>query len=138
MMSDKQRGLIDAIGQLLHGCEHGFYVMHLYKNFKVAHKRLALKNIVWKAAKATRMVDFDRAMAKLNDRDIAVYEWLVQRPHAHYSRYHFSTHANSDILLNNLSESFNSLILRARNKPIVSMLETIKLILMKMIHMRRD
>lgn len=41
------------------------------------------------------------------------------------------------MLLNNLCESFNSLILEARNKPIFTMLERIKTIMMKRIHVNR-
>ncbi|KAL0291996.1 UNVERIFIED_CONTAM: hypothetical protein Scaly_2610800 [Sesamum calycinum] len=90
---DKQKGLIDAVDQLLPGCEH---------------------------------------------RNTTAYEWLMQRPATHWSKSHFSTHYKSDILLNNMSESFNHMVLRARSKHIVDMLETIRLILMKRVHMRRD
>ncbi|KAI3470784.1 hypothetical protein Pfo_027447 [Paulownia fortunei] len=115
-----------------------FCVMHLHKNFKIAHKGLALKTIRWKAARASRVVDFDTIMAQLKEMDIVAFEWLVQRPPTAWSRSHFSTHPKSDILLNNISESFNALILRAKNRPIMTMLEIIRLILMKKIHVMRD
>ncbi|KAL0434777.1 UNVERIFIED_CONTAM: hypothetical protein Sradi_0185600 [Sesamum radiatum] len=60
--------LLSAVGidannyQLLPGCEHRFCVMHLYKNFKNTHKGMALKDILWRAARATRMADFEKAM----------------------------------------------------------------------------
>ncbi|KAI3461598.1 hypothetical protein Pfo_018261 [Paulownia fortunei] len=44
----------------------------------------------------------------------------------------------SAILLHNISKSFNSLILRARDKLIECMLEIVRLILMNSIHMRGD
>ncbi|KAK6145893.1 hypothetical protein DH2020_019762 [Rehmannia glutinosa] len=138
IMSDKQKGLIDAIETLLPGCEHRFCVMHLYKNFKSAHKGLALKHILWKAARATTVLNFNRAIAELRDRNASAYDWLVKRPASHWSRSHFSTFPKSDILLNNMSESFNAMILAARSKPIVEMLEAIRLMLMKRIHVRRD
>ncbi|KAG8365651.1 hypothetical protein BUALT_Bualt18G0128200 [Buddleja alternifolia] len=71
----KQKGLKNAIEELLPGCEHRFCVMHLYKNFKGAHKGLALKNILWKAARATRVVDFEKVMTELKDRDIPAFDW---------------------------------------------------------------
>jgi len=137
-VSDKQKGLVEAIDSLLLGCEHRFCVMHLYQNFKASFKGLALKNILWKAARATRVVDFERCMAELKERDRAAFEWLAQRHPTGWSRSHFRTHSKCDSLLNNMSESFNALILRARSKPIVSMLEIIRLTLMKRVHMRRD
>lgn len=41
------------------------------------------------------------------------------------------------MLLNNLCESFNSLIMEARDKPILTMLEKIRTILMRRIHVNR-
>lgn len=45
-MSDKQKGLIDAIEKLMPNSEHRFCVVHLYNNFKVSHKGLGLKNML--------------------------------------------------------------------------------------------
>ncbi|KAL0299181.1 UNVERIFIED_CONTAM: hypothetical protein Sradi_6577900 [Sesamum radiatum] len=92
IMSDKQKGLIDAVDQLLPGCEHRFCVMHLYKNFKNTHKGMALKDILWRAARATKMADFEGAMNDMRTRNTAAYEWLMQRPATHWSKSHFSTH----------------------------------------------
>ncbi|KAL4295530.1 hypothetical protein GQ457_12G008710 [Hibiscus cannabinus] len=42
------------------------------------------------------------------------------------SKSHFSTRCKSDMLLNNLSESFNKMILESRDKPILTMMEMIR------------
>ncbi|KAL0384156.1 UNVERIFIED_CONTAM: hypothetical protein Sradi_2809900 [Sesamum radiatum] len=135
IMSDKQKGLIDAVDMLLPHCEHRFCV---YSNFKVAHKGLSLKMILWKAAKATRIVDFEKTLCELRDRDKEAFKWLVKRPAAQWSRAYFRTHSKCDILLNNLCESFNATLVAARSKPIVDMLETIRMMLMKRIYVKRD
>ena len=44
--------------------------------------------------------------------------------------FHSKDHLNSDCYVNNLSESFNSMILEARDKPIIAMLEWIRVRLM--------
>ncbi|KAL0379027.1 UNVERIFIED_CONTAM: hypothetical protein Sradi_3208200, partial [Sesamum radiatum] len=98
---------------------------------------MTLKDILWRAAKATRMANFERVMNDTRIRNIAAYEWFMQRPATHWSKSQFSTHYKSDILLNNMSECFN-MVLRARFKYIIDMLETIRLVLMKEIHMRTD
>ncbi|KAK4406581.1 hypothetical protein Sango_0664600 [Sesamum angolense] len=99
---------------------------------------MAIKDILWRAARATRMADFERAMNDMRTRNTTAFEWLMQRPTTHWSNSHFSTHCKSDLLLNNMSESFNHMVLRARSKHIVDMLEIVRLILMKRVHMRRD
>ncbi|KAL6568685.1 hypothetical protein OROHE_004369 [Orobanche hederae] len=43
IMSDKQKGLIDAVNEVFEESEHRYCVMHLYNNFKKDHKGLALK-----------------------------------------------------------------------------------------------
>ena len=52
-ISDKQKGLIDAITQLFPFSEHRHCVKHLHNNFKLHHKGLQLKQIFWAASKAT-------------------------------------------------------------------------------------
>ncbi|KAL3504701.1 hypothetical protein ACH5RR_034542 [Cinchona calisaya] len=47
------------------------------------------------------------------------------------ARSHFRTMPKCDILLNNLRESFNSMILEAQEKPILDMLENIRMYLME-------
>ncbi|KAG8376122.1 hypothetical protein BUALT_Bualt09G0030500 [Buddleja alternifolia] len=78
-MSDKQKGLGIAIDELLPGCEHRFYVMHLYQNFKANHKGLALKNILWSTTRATRVVDFERALTEMKEKDSVAYDWRDER-----------------------------------------------------------
>jgi len=51
---------------------------------------------------------------------------------------HFSHYLKCDILMNNLSESFNSTILVARDKPIITMCEWIRMYLMNRFATLRD
>ncbi|PIN10173.1 hypothetical protein CDL12_17241 [Handroanthus impetiginosus] len=60
-------------------CEHRFRVMHLYQNFKASFNGLTLKNLPWKATRATRVVDFESAMNEIKERDKAAHEWLAQK-----------------------------------------------------------
>ena len=48
-----------------------------------------------------------------------------------WSRSKFSTNPKSDLIVNNLSECFNSYILDARDKPILTMVDTIRRKLMR-------
>ncbi|KAF7147202.1 hypothetical protein RHSIM_Rhsim03G0174600 [Rhododendron simsii] len=111
---------------------------HLYNNFKLEFKGLALKDILWKAARASTVPQFNNAMDEMHQMDKMAYDWLCKRPPINWSRSHFSTYTKCDILLNNLCESFNSSILLARDKPIISMLEAIRVILMETVVKKRD
>ncbi|XP_073129211.1 uncharacterized protein [Henckelia pumila] len=100
--------------------EHRFCVRHLESNIKRdGFKSVAVKIAFWDAAKSTRIEEFQVHMAKLKDIDAKAYEWLSKKPGNKWSKAYFSTTPKSDILLNNMCESFNSFILDAREKPVI-------------------
>ncbi|XP_073152316.1 uncharacterized protein [Henckelia pumila] len=74
---------------------------------------------------------------KSNKGQETAYEWLKKIPAIHWARSHFSTRCLSDCVVNNLSESFNSFIIDARDKPIITMLECIRNKLMKRIQVKK-
>ncbi|KAG8369567.1 hypothetical protein BUALT_Bualt14G0026800 [Buddleja alternifolia] len=64
----------------------GFKAGHLYNNFKKDHKGLALKDMLWKAATATRVMDFKMEMERIKAFDVAAFNWLLERPAMNWSR----------------------------------------------------
>lgn len=107
----------------------------MHNNFKSAgHNELALKQrlwaAVWAAVRATTIPTFDVEMDKMLSESHEAYKWLKNRPASNWNRSHFSCNAKCDILLNNLCECFNAAILEVRDKPIVSLLEIIRIYLM--------
>ncbi|KAG6509423.1 hypothetical protein ZIOFF_027413 [Zingiber officinale] len=138
-MSDKQKGLISAIEFLFPDAEHRFCVRHLHNNMKHdGFKSLAVKIALWVATKATRIEDFRQRMEEIKNIDHNAYEWLAKKPEDQWSKSHFSTIPKSDILLNNMCESFNSCILDARDKPIIEMFESIRNLLMNRFLLNRE
>ncbi|XP_056170809.1 uncharacterized protein LOC115666035 isoform X1 [Syzygium oleosum] len=137
-MCDKQKGLVQALANLMPEAENRFCLRHLYENFRLHHKGLKLKILVWKAAMATRVCDFDLAMEELKALDGKAYDWLSQRPPVQWSKSHFRTSSKCDASLNNWCESFNKSIIDARDKPIITLLEAIRVQLMERIHKQRD
>jgi hypothetical protein len=57
--------------------------------------------------------------------DKGAHKYLCDVPKSSWSRYAFSCHTKSELLLNNLAESFNAWIKDARSKPILTMCEEI-------------
>ena len=55
-----------------------------------------------------------------------------------WSKSHFSDHPKSDVLLNNMCESFNAAILQARDKPIITLVEMVRTYIMKRIVSKRE
>ena len=110
---------------------------HIYNNFKVNHKGLELKDALWRCATATTVMEFERGMQYIKDLDEKAYHYFANITLAQWTRSHFTPRALTDCLVNNLNESFNSMILKSRDKPILAMLERIRVRLMIRLYTKR-
>ncbi|GMJ16053.1 hypothetical protein HRI_005274500 [Hibiscus trionum] len=139
-MSDKQKGLIDSILELFPNSSSRTCVRHLYNNFKLQSQNQgkALKDALWKAARATYMKEWTDAMNELKAMSEPAFNWLVAKDPKNWSKAHFSTNCKSDMLLNNLCESFNKMILESRDKPILTMMEMIRCKIMTRIASKKE
>ncbi|KAK5776067.1 hypothetical protein PVK06_044025 [Gossypium arboreum] len=79
-----------------------------------------------KVAKATFPRQFEEAMSEIRSLSESDEAWLHDKDPRTWSRAHFSIRCQSDLLLNNNSEYFNKIILEARDKLILTMLEIIR------------
>ncbi|KAK2652916.1 hypothetical protein Ddye_012772 [Dipteronia dyeriana] len=88
-MTDKQKGLVEAIREIWKNSEHRNCVRHLYANFKKKFKTYEIRTKVWEAAKATTVEDFNRVMTKIKDMNEKAHEWLCEKPIEQWSKSHF-------------------------------------------------
>ncbi|XP_062230269.1 uncharacterized protein LOC133927973 [Phragmites australis] len=66
------------------------------------------------------------------------WKWLSDIDSKHWSRHKFSTNAKTDLVVNNISESYNAWILEAREEPMCTMMEHNRTKLMESISIKRD
>ncbi|KAL2493336.1 Uncharacterized protein Adt_28964 [Abeliophyllum distichum] len=78
---------------------------------------IQLKMLLWTAAKATTVAEFETCMGKIQSISEGAFKWLENKPASQWSRSHFKETTKCDMLLNNMCESFNATILQARDKP---------------------
>ena len=117
--------------ELLEGSEHRFCLRHLYSNFKKKFGGgIVIRDLMMGAAKATYEEAWTEKMNQLKEVKPQAYEWLLAIPKKHWCKHAFSYYSRCDVLMNNLSESFNATILLAREKPIITMFEWIRTYLM--------
>ena len=117
--------------------EHMYCMKHIYNNFKVNHKGMKLKSILWRCANTTSVREFKGWMEHFKNLDEEAWKYLADIEPAQWTRSHFSPRALTDCLVNNLIESFNSMIVKARDKPILSMLEWIRVRLMSTLYIKK-
>ncbi|XP_062013910.1 uncharacterized protein LOC133730285 [Rosa rugosa] len=132
-ITDKQKALGNAIADnacWFPNAEHRHCVRHLYNNFKAKHPREELKQLVRNAARSSTVVWFNKHMADLRELSERAWSWFQDKNPAQWSRAYFRDETRCDILLNNLCESFNAAIVLVRDKPILTMLENIRMDMM--------
>ncbi|KAL3739543.1 hypothetical protein ACJRO7_020885 [Eucalyptus globulus] len=130
-ISDKQKGLMNAVSWLSPQAEHRNCARHIYANWKKQHKGDALKNLFWRAVRCTFEADFDLVMADLKMECPKGYEDFMRQDPKHFCRAFIRTGTKCDAVENNLSETFNGYICIPRAKPILEMLEEIRAMLME-------
>ncbi|KAF7149666.1 hypothetical protein RHSIM_Rhsim02G0065400 [Rhododendron simsii] len=121
-----------------------YCLRHMYSNFKVKFPGAFLKDLFWKAASTCSVSGFnywmrkiEEADPKLNERRQTAAEWLRAVTPSLWARSHFNTRSKCDVVVNNISESFNSYILEARELPIISMFEWIRKRVMQRIQVKK-
>jgi hypothetical protein len=124
-MSDRQKGLINAVKTVFLDSEHRHCVRHLYQNLHKKHKGETLKNELWAIARSTNIPTWERNIDKLKADNEDAWKWVEELQPNSFVKAFFSDFPKCDMLLNNHSEVFNSYILEAREFPVLSMLETL-------------
>ncbi|KAJ9567808.1 hypothetical protein OSB04_003774 [Centaurea solstitialis] len=128
LMSDQHKGLMEAVKEVMPFAEHRQCVRHIYENFRKCIK----------ASKASYPLEFDRVMHEIKTANPGAYVYLMKRDPKTWSRAFFGFHSLCEVVENGFSECFNAIILKVRTKPIITMLEAIRVILMeRMERMRR-
>jgi len=113
--------------ELLEVCEHRLCLRHLYANFKnFFGGGIAIRDLMMVVAKATYYIAWEQKMQELKAIDLRAWEWLMQHPTKLWCKHSFNYYSKCDVLMNNLSEAFNSTILCARDKPPITMCEWIR------------
>ncbi|XP_031253261.1 uncharacterized protein LOC116111206 [Pistacia vera] len=65
IMSDRQKGLVDAIHTCWSNARVRHCVIHVYTNFRKKFLGLRLRNLFWAFSRAVNIIDFRQAMEKL-------------------------------------------------------------------------
>ncbi|KAK1276034.1 hypothetical protein QJS04_geneDACA012903 [Acorus gramineus] len=137
LMSDRDKGLEAAVLIVFPMAEHRTCVRHLYKNFKKKHPGELFERLIWLCANSYNLVAFESHMMEIRTASASAAAYLDAIKDQVWSRHQFRTAAMSHYLTNNISESFNAWINKARQLHIVELVDTIRgMIMVRMNHRR--
>jgi hypothetical protein len=130
---------MDTFDTMYPGVEHRFCIRHLHANCKQkGWKGRAFKDELFGAARATTELDFKRHLNVIKGMSQEAFDYLEKIDPRGWSRHAFGTNSKTDMIFNNIAESFNSWIKDARDKPLLTMLEMIRRQLMNRYHIKRE
>ncbi|XP_035846418.1 uncharacterized protein LOC118492469 [Helianthus annuus] len=130
LVSDQQKGLLNAVALVWANAEHRNCARHIYANWHKKFKGDDLKELFWRAARSYNIPDYKMAIADMKELDEeATQAFMSQNPKC-FCRCYVSTEVKSDIIVNNMAETFNGYILQTRSKHIINMLEDIRVAIM--------
>ncbi|XP_074297298.1 uncharacterized protein LOC141628004 [Silene latifolia] len=126
LLSNQQKGLVPTIADLLPDFEHRLCARHIFSNWIKVVKGAPLHKLFWRAVKAYTNEDFADAMNELQQRSSKAHLEMCSRDVKKLCRCFYKRWACTSVTCNNMAETFNSSILEAREKPILTMLEEIR------------
>ena len=77
-------------------------------------------------------------MNAIKNISVEAHTYLAAIPAKHWSRHAFCSRSKSGMLLNNICESFNNVLVEARGKPIISLMEWIRRYVMQRSAAKRE
>jgi MULE transposase domain len=136
-ISDRQKGLLEAVALLFAGSPHGYCLRHLYANMYKKHKNTNLRGLLYEVARANTEEQFNDAIQRMQNIDPSAVEWLsATAAKEHWVEFYFRGNRYGHIT-SNIAESCNAWVDEARDKPIVRMLEIMRRQLMESFSSRR-
>ncbi|KAJ0031488.1 hypothetical protein Pint_13741 [Pistacia integerrima] len=135
-MSDRQKGIINALQAEWPNARSRFCAWHVYANFRKNFPGIHLRKLFWQVSRAANRINFVEAMGMVKDVDENAHKWLLENEPDQWSRHAFDTTSKSDYITNNMSECFNSWLGEDRELPILSLLELYRCRVMKRLQCR--
>ncbi|KAL4378753.1 hypothetical protein GQ457_02G022090 [Hibiscus cannabinus] len=102
MDNPKLKGVVEGLPEVFPHSEHRTCVRYLYMNFKLKFTDKALKDALWKPARATYLREFEVVLSEMKALSPKAHEWLVGKDPRKFSKSHFSCNNKCDMLLYNL------------------------------------
>ncbi|GKC68953.1 hypothetical protein Tco_1114836, partial [Tanacetum coccineum] len=103
--SREQKGIIPVIAELFPAAKHKYCLRHIHENMKLRWSGTVYKDLLWKAAIALTVPQFDEAIDNLKTFNKDCYNWLTKIPPMHWARSHFSGNKRTRYVTTNVGTS---------------------------------
>lgn len=137
ILSDRHTSIVDAVELNFPTAFHGFCMLHLSESFRKEFNNTLLSELLWEAANALTVVDFDSKILEIEEMSQDAAFWVRKVPPHLWANSYFEGSRLGNLTAN-IVESLNSWIVEASGLPIVQMMECIRRQLMTWFNERRE
>ncbi|KAL6847051.1 hypothetical protein ACP4OV_022904 [Aristida adscensionis] len=137
ILSDRRKGIIDGVEFNFPTAFHGYCMRHVSETFKKEFNNPVLVNLLWEAAHALTVIEFETKLLEIEDASAEAVVWIRHLPPRLWATAYFEG-TRYGHLTANITESLNSWIVDASGLPIVQMMECIRRQLMTWFNERRE
>ncbi|GFP99760.1 hypothetical protein PHJA_002120100 [Phtheirospermum japonicum] len=137
ILSDRQKGIVDGVEANFPTAFHGFCMRHLSESFRKEFNNTMLVNLLWDAAHALTVIDFEAKVLEIEEISQDAAYWIRRIPPRLWATAYFEG-TRFGHLTANILESLNTWILEASGLPIIQMMECIRRQLMTWFNERRE
>jgi hypothetical protein len=135
ILSDRQKGIVDGVEFNFPTAFHGYCMCHVSETFKTEFNDPQLVNLLWEAAHALTVTEFETKLLEIEDISLEAAVWIRHLPPRLWTTAYFEG-TRYGHLTAEITESLNSWILDASSLPIIQM-ECIRHQLMRWFSERR-
>ncbi|KAK1583735.1 hypothetical protein Q3G72_026459 [Acer saccharum] len=137
ILSDRQKGIVEGVEANFPTAFHGFCMRHLSENFRKEFNNTLLVNLLWEAANALTVIEFEAKILEIEEISQDAAYWIRRIPPRLWATAYFEG-SRFGHLTANIVESLNTWILEASGLPIIQMMECIRRQLMTWFNERRE
>nr|KAJ0202336.1 hypothetical protein LSAT_V11C600306090 [Lactuca sativa] len=127
LISDQHKGLLEAVKERVSAVEHRQCARHICANFMKKFKGQQFSKLFWYVATFTTHAKFEQHMNEIKKLEPLAYDHLMERDPKTWSKAFFQTDKACDAYENGVSKSFNLVIDAIRKRPLITMLEEIRI-----------
>ncbi|XP_075074878.1 uncharacterized protein LOC142162426 [Nicotiana tabacum] len=136
-LSDRHQAITNGIVKVYPESHHGICIYHLEQNLKRRKVKSEVIKLFQSAARVYKRKEFDIYMSDIANVDKKTYDYLMEEPPERWER-SCSPQRRYDMLTTNIVESMNSVLLEARELPILRMMDFIQVKLQHWFYERRN
>ncbi|XP_075077355.1 uncharacterized protein LOC142164082 [Nicotiana tabacum] len=124
-LSDRHQSIAYGIAKVYPESHHGICIYHLEQNLKRRKVKSEVIKLFQSAARVYRRKEFDLYMSDIAKVDKKTFDYLMEEPPEMWV-HSYSPRRRYDMLTTNIAESMNSVLLEARELPILRMMDFIQ------------